>query len=80
MRFAWFNTPISRQWAARVNQLKEGYMDVTKNESSVVYTSNLPLSGLGNLIKIASRKGKAHGQSSNDLFEFATKNGFHSTH
>jgi hypothetical protein len=55
-------------------------MDVTKNEPSVVYTSNLPLSGLGNLIKIASRKGKAHGESSNDLFEFATKNGFHSTH
>tara|TARA_R100000808_G_scaffold19804_1_gene42908 strand:- start:14 stop:778 length:765 start_codon:yes stop_codon:yes gene_type:complete len=50
------------------------------NESSVDHTSNLPVSGLGNLIKIASRKGKAHGESSNDLFEFATKNGFHSTH
>ena len=50
------------------------------NESSVDHTSNLPVSGLGNLIRIASRKGKAHGESSNDLFEFATKNGFHSTH
>ncbi len=55
-------------------------MSNEKNESSVDHTSNLPLSGLGNLIRIASRKGKAHGQSSNDLFEFATKNGFHSTH
>ena len=50
------------------------------NESSVNHTSNLDLNGLGNLIKVASRKGKAHGQSSNDLFEFAKDNGFHSTH
>ena len=55
-------------------------MKVTEKQSSVDHTSNLPLSGLGNLIKIASRKGKAHGESSNDLFEFAKKNGFHSTH
>jgi len=55
-------------------------MEVTKNESSVNHTSNLDLNGLGNLIKVASRKGKAHGQSSNDLFEFAKDNGFHSTH
>tara|TARA_R100000781_G_C4075936_1_gene126085 strand:- start:799 stop:1563 length:765 start_codon:yes stop_codon:yes gene_type:complete len=55
-------------------------MKVTEKQSSVDHTSNLDLNGLGNLIKVASRKGKAHGQSSNDLFEFAKKNGFHSTH
>lgn len=54
-------------------------MSNLQNESSVDHTSNLDLDGLGNVLKIASRKGKAHAKSSDDVFEFATANGFHST-
>ena len=78
MGFSWFNTPISRQ--SRLEKTTEESILNTTNETSVIHTtSNLDLDGLGNVLKIASRKGKAHAKSSDDVFEFATANGFHST-